>query len=75
MPKAKPPKSCHLKQIVVESADDIFSTEGDILTEMCVIKVGAEKKIQGTTTYRPRQAYTLSANSEKKKKSVQILLQ
>jgi hypothetical protein len=30
MPKAKPSKSCHLKQIVAEFGDDVFSTDGDI---------------------------------------------
>jgi hypothetical protein len=44
MPKAKPSKSCHLKQVVVVFGDDIFSTDGDILyCKMCDTKVAAEK--------------------------------
>jgi hypothetical protein len=31
MPKAKPSKSCHLRQIVAEFGDDIFSNDGNIL--------------------------------------------
>jgi hypothetical protein len=31
IPKAKTSKSCHLKQIVAEFGDDIFSTDGHIL--------------------------------------------
>jgi hypothetical protein len=62
IPKAKPSKSCHLKQIVAEFGDYIFSTGGHIL----YCKVCDTKKIHGTTTYRPRQAYTSSANLEQK---------
>jgi hypothetical protein len=29
MPKAKPSKSCHLKQIAAEFRDDIFSADGE----------------------------------------------
>jgi hypothetical protein len=44
MPKAKPSKSCHLKQTVVEFGDDIFSTDGDILyCKVCDIKVASGK--------------------------------
>jgi hypothetical protein len=41
MPEAKPSKSSHLKQIVV----DVFLTDGDILfCKMCDTKVAAEKR-------------------------------
>ena len=67
IPKAKPTKSCHLKQFVAEFGDDIFSTDGYILyCKMCDTKVAAEKKIHGTTTYRSQQADTSSANFEQK---------
>lgn len=45
MPKSKPSTSCHLKAIVSEYGDDIFSTDGKILfCKMCEIKVAAERK-------------------------------
>jgi hypothetical protein len=53
MPQAKPSKSCHLKQIVVEFGDDIISTNGDIL----YCKMYDTKMTHGTTTYLPQQAY------------------
>jgi hypothetical protein len=38
-------KSCHLKQIVLEFGDDIFSTDGDILyCKICDTKLVAEKR-------------------------------
>jgi hypothetical protein len=49
MPKAKTSESCHLKRIVVEFGDDIFSTGGDILSVKCMTcdtKVAAEKRFK-----------------------------
>jgi hypothetical protein len=66
MPKAKPSKSCHLKQIVVEFGDDIFSVDGNTLyCKMSDTKVAVEKDY-GTATYRPQQAYMSSANFKHK---------
>ena len=53
MPKSKPSTSCHLKAIVSEFGDDIFSTDGKILfCKACETKftvqqhVGREKHIR-----------------------------
>jgi hypothetical protein len=61
MPKAKPSKSCHLKQIGAEFGDDIFSTDSDILyCNMCDTKVGAKKK---DSQYINSNKHDSSANS------------
>jgi hypothetical protein len=51
VPKAKPSKLFHLKQIIIEFRDYIFSTDSDTLyCKLCDTKVAAEK-IHGKTTY------------------------
>lgn len=75
MPKAKPSKSCHLKQIVAEFGDYIFSTDGDILyCKMCDTKVAAEKRFT-VQQHIGRDKHIRAVQISNKKKSAQRLLQ
>jgi hypothetical protein len=74
MPKAKPYKSCHLKEIVGEFGNDIFSIDGGILyCKMCDTKVPAEKRL--TVQHIGRDKHIRAVQISNKKKSLQMLLQ
>jgi hypothetical protein len=70
MPKAKPSKLCHLKQIVAEFGYDIFSTDG----KMCDTKKAAEKFIM-VQQHIGCNKHIRAVQISNKTKSVQILLQ
>lgn len=75
MPKSKPSTSCHLKAIVSEYGDDIFSTDGKILfCKMCEIKVAAERKFT-VVQHVGREKHIRAVQLASKKKSTQLLLQ
>jgi hypothetical protein len=75
MPKAKPSKSCHLNQIILEFGDDIFSTDGDILyCIMCGTKVAAGKRLV-VQQHISHDKHIRAVQISSKNKSVQILLQ
>jgi hypothetical protein len=74
MPKAKPSKLCHLKQIVAEFGDDIFSTDSHILyCKMCDTKVVAEERFM-IQQHIGHDKHIRAVQISNKKKSVQMLL-
>jgi hypothetical protein len=75
MPKSKPYTSCHLKAIVSEFGDDIFSIDSKILfCKVCETKVAAERKftVQQHVGY---EKHIRAMQLTSKKKSTQLLLQ
>jgi hypothetical protein len=75
MPKSKPSTSCHLKAIVSEFGDDIFSTDGKILfCKVCETKVAVERKFT-VQQHVGREKHIREMQLASKKKSTQLLLQ
>ena len=75
MPKSKPSTSCHLKAIVSEFGDDIFSTDDKILfCKVCETKEAAEKKFT-VQQHVGREKHKRAMQLASKKKYTQRLLQ
>lgn len=75
MPKIKPSKPCHLRKIVSEFGENVFSTDGIILfCKLCETKVSADKRftvIQHIGRDKHKRAAELA---KKKREGSQLLL-
>lgn len=75
MPKVKPGKSSHLRQIVSEFGDEVFSTDGIVLfCKMCETNVSAERRFT-VQQHVSRDKHIRAVQLASKKKSTQLLLQ
>jgi hypothetical protein len=76
MPKSKPSKVCHLRQIVSKFDEHIFSTDGSILfSKMCEVSVAAGKTFTVQQHIgRDKHILVHSVENASKKKSLVVLL-
>ena len=75
MPKVKPGKSSHLRQIVSEFGDEVFSADGIVLfCKMCETNISAERRFT-VQQHVSRDKHIRAVQLASKKKSTQLLLQ
>lgn len=74
MPKIKPSTATHLKQIISEFGEDIFSTDGKILfCKICEVKVAAEKRFT-VQQHIGRDKHKNGIQNISERKTFQVLL-
>lgn len=74
MPKIKPSKAAHLRKIISEFGEDIFSTDGQILfCKICEVKVAGDKRFT-VQQHVGRDKHVRGIQNISKRKTSQMLL-